>query len=551
MKEKGKTSGIKDEDIVKLHVAQNPKKAGSKSAEDFAKYKNDMTVAEFKAAVGKDAAGHLAWDIKKGYISVHAPGSLPAAKKELTKESYIGFGKQSDVKGSDVIKLHPTDEVGKMVNPKKAGSKSEGEFAKYRDEMTVDEYVAAVGDKKKALANIKWDTDKGFVSVHSPESLESLRAGKTTAPKSHLPEGIDDSTQLLNVSTGEVKTVAEMKKPLVGSGFKNETVEKSIAASVKEGSLKKYTAPKVADLKSSDHLVLQTTGPNPYKEGSPEWIKYKAFELQHGKPHTLDSYMATKSLDTTQKKAVLQTLIDDGHIKLVTKEQLAAVAAAKAASPYPVVKQSAKPKLPDVSDERWGKVLRSDTLEDLRHKDSGYDLMMQSAKNMGAVRRTTSSSSALASYKGSGYSYINSSLREGKPPTSQALALDALMKPTTADAIVYRGHNVKYMNNMPPPPEFEELGFSSVSHNPAVSQSFSKGSNTIFRIRVPKGTPALQITQGGTSDEALRNELGYEAEVVLARGTRYKYVSHETVGGWKIIDVIAVGPHGGAAKSGV
>jgi hypothetical protein len=69
----GKTSGVVGEDQIKLHVTANPKKAGSASADRFAKYQDGMTADDFIAAGG--TREDLAWDRKKGFISIHEPAT--------------------------------------------------------------------------------------------------------------------------------------------------------------------------------------------------------------------------------------------------------------------------------------------------------------------------------------------------------------------------------------------------------------------------------------------------------------------------------------------
>lgn len=50
-------------------------------------------------------------------------------------------------------------------NPKRAGSAAHVRFATYRPGMTVADYVAAVGDRRKALQDLGWDVAHGFVKV--------------------------------------------------------------------------------------------------------------------------------------------------------------------------------------------------------------------------------------------------------------------------------------------------------------------------------------------------------------------------------------------------
>jgi ADP-ribose pyrophosphatase YjhB (NUDIX family) len=64
-----KSSQIKGDDRIKLHVTSNPKKPGSMSAERFAHYQDGMTVADFKKAGGLPE--DLAHDRKKGFVTFH------------------------------------------------------------------------------------------------------------------------------------------------------------------------------------------------------------------------------------------------------------------------------------------------------------------------------------------------------------------------------------------------------------------------------------------------------------------------------------------------
>ena len=51
-------------------------------------------------------------------------------------------------------------------NPKRRGSATR--FAKYVTGMTVEAYIAAVGSKGLALADIAWDINHGFITVAAP-----------------------------------------------------------------------------------------------------------------------------------------------------------------------------------------------------------------------------------------------------------------------------------------------------------------------------------------------------------------------------------------------
>lgn len=54
---------------------------------------------------------------------------------------------------------------GKDNNPKRAGTKAEARFAKFRDGMTVGEFVKAVGSYATAKADIDWGIKKGQLSI--------------------------------------------------------------------------------------------------------------------------------------------------------------------------------------------------------------------------------------------------------------------------------------------------------------------------------------------------------------------------------------------------
>lgn len=50
-------------------------------------------------------------------------------------------------------------------NPKRKNSKSAKRFALYTDGITVAEYKIAVGESSRALADIRWDEDHGYIEV--------------------------------------------------------------------------------------------------------------------------------------------------------------------------------------------------------------------------------------------------------------------------------------------------------------------------------------------------------------------------------------------------
>jgi len=96
-----KTSQIKGEDRIKLHVANNPKKPGSMSAERFAHYQDGMTVADFKKAGGLPE--DLAHDRKKGFVTFHEPDT---------------YAKLSTAGASPVAQINHSTATGRLASIK-------------------------------------------------------------------------------------------------------------------------------------------------------------------------------------------------------------------------------------------------------------------------------------------------------------------------------------------------------------------------------------------------------------------------------------------------
>jgi hypothetical protein len=340
--------------------------------------------------------------------------------------------------------------------------------------------------------------------------------------------------------------------------------------------------PKVADIPLQDQAnydVMHITASNPYPHGSPKWIKFQAIGLNSSKTMSVQKYYATKALTTTEKTETLQQMIDEGHVKLVTPEQKSAVAAQKAkfaaeqfakqqeknAAEALAAKDKYKLHFEQVkpadwhNDPKWSKV---PSMKDpnMAKGDAKMKVMNSTKDAVGLTFNSVSSSSAVDYYTGSGSGPINEGLREigyanlANSTKGHINKLDNLMELTKNDAIMWRGigttgESIKNMNNIPPPSEFTDLGFASMSHNPLISKNFAGTSTvhgkhspktTLFRVRVPKGTKAAFISRRNDEAWAMRDE----AEVIAARGTRYKYISttrNVKVGDWDAsVDIIEI-----------
>ena len=71
---------IPEDRVIRLRVADNPKRAGSPSHRRFALYRDGMTVGEFLKAGGQRS--DIAWDVDKGWISVEAPPPIPGRSQD-------------------------------------------------------------------------------------------------------------------------------------------------------------------------------------------------------------------------------------------------------------------------------------------------------------------------------------------------------------------------------------------------------------------------------------------------------------------------------------
>ena len=67
----GRPSQLKDNAVIRVLKAKNPKRPGSAAHARFDLYKKDMTVGEFLAAGGWRA--DLRWDLRQGFIELADP----------------------------------------------------------------------------------------------------------------------------------------------------------------------------------------------------------------------------------------------------------------------------------------------------------------------------------------------------------------------------------------------------------------------------------------------------------------------------------------------
>ena len=148
-----------------------------------------------------------------------------------------------------------------------------------------------------------------------------------------------------------------------------------------------------------------------------------------------------------------------------------------------------------------------------------------------------SESEAVASYTGSGYHDINSGLRGEitMPKWAQGYSdhIDSEMAKSSfkEDTIMWRGvgQGGTEWNGSPPPSTLVDKGFVSTSFKPSVARAFSD-KKTLFRVKVPKGFPGLNVAIGQPAGGGVAG-LDGEAEVMLPRGTTYKVVARHAAKG--------------------
>lgn len=199
--------------------------------------------------------------------------------------------------------------------------------------------------------------------------------------------------------------------------------------------------------------------------------------------------------------------------------------------------------------ERWSKAGGVKTWV-LREESQNHTEELHAAYNSAGLPLHKSSDNEMVRYyTGSGAYELNAGLRSGKPGFGHESAIKKLDEIVNAskfkeDTIVYRGFggNAQVQMSAPPPTEFQDDGYSSVSFNPGVSRDFGT-SKSLYRVRIPEGFPGAAFARG---DRNVKEMLHDEAEVVLPRGTIYKIVKrtpNAAYGGTHdIVDVVAYHP---------
>ena len=79
--------------------------------------------------------------------------------------SKIATKNQDVAAAEEAKKATRTIKVLVESNPKRPSGKSHARFELYKTGMTTEEYIAAVGDRSKATADLKWDEERKYIEV--------------------------------------------------------------------------------------------------------------------------------------------------------------------------------------------------------------------------------------------------------------------------------------------------------------------------------------------------------------------------------------------------
>jgi len=522
-------------------------------------------------------------------ISVHSTstGLTSSTKYSVAEYKTITGMTDSQVQAnlaSGKLKLHALEPVTTMkagpsvtTPPPKPATKPVPAQAAADD----DEVTTGLGNKFTVKEYKKQWSDNGYSEAEAVEKLnaniasgaihvtkkttyadddvvESFMGNKYTIAQYKLKFGVADGSITNALKNGDIKLVPKIT-PTGGSPV----------APVAEPAITKLSQVPKQDWDKYD--VATISADNPYPQGSDKWVKFKKIHntSSGAKSMTVTKYMSSTTL-VDKQEVLLEQMVADGHVKFVTPVQKKAVADQKAkfaAQKEAAAKQAQVDKYKLHHEQlqpadwknapKWSKV---PGVQDLGV--SGKTIIMDQTRQALGLKFNSAQNPSVKYYTGTGNSTINGQLRgtAGYGPVSASskahmAKLDKLMEPTQGDAIMWRGigttGDLDNLNNMPPPSEFIDLGYSSMSHNPNVAQGFGGRSSitnrkTMFRIRVPAGTKAAYVSRRYSQEESMKDE----AEVITMRGTRFKYISttkNLDVHGTKIdvIEVEIVDEHGG------
>jgi hypothetical protein len=402
----------------------------------------------------------------------------------------------------------------------------------------------------------------------------TLKAKPVSDAKAFKPtvDTLDDDDVIITSAHGIGLSGKEIKESSAGNPHLKAEYDKALASGDWQLQAQVHKTKAVTTLAGvpkaeyKDWEVATITANNPYPPNSEAWVKFKKIHNTSSgmKSMTVEKYLSSTTNVANQEK-ILDQMVADGHVKFVTPEHKKAIAEQKAkfAADQAVKDKAAKQntykthyelqKPADHHDDpKWGSAgSKVAGIHDL--SAPGKTEKMEATRVAVSLKFNSNSHPAVSSYTGSGYSSINYTLRKGGgfdhltlTEKKHVKALDALMGTTKDDAIMWRGISGSgKLNDIPPPLEFPDLGFASMSHNPNQSlntfagTSAITGNKVLFKVRVPKGTKGAFISRRYSEAEAMKDE----AEVIAARGTRFKYIStteNVTIGGYTKIDVIEV-----------
>jgi len=260
-------------------------------------------------------------------------------------------------------------------------------------------------------------------------------------------------------------------------------------------------------------LIIRHLGPGPHPSGTPQAI--------HGKKGPAQPIPVTPSVVTVQPVAPV-------------------VQQPATASAPPLVQPVVAPVVPPLPAPQAAPVVAPQELDfgfyesedNQRAKDwaSGeFDVWFN---GLPGKRRD-----ALHEYSGSKYGIINKPLREGADPATvpYTAELDAALTHELKNGMtVYRGMQQEYLEGLQVGDVYADRGYTSVSINKRVAHgAFSLGNGLRAIIHLPSGTRC------GTTEPTEKMARG-EAELLIARGGRYKILSRSGGGMTEVVEMEAM-----------
>lgn len=167
---------------AQLHSDLNALYSGVKAEEKRASAPE--TTPQVSAGLSRLRAHPDAEAIRQKTLDEQAKAAAEVSRQPTQEEKTMTAKKTKKTKTPKAAKKAPNKAPGKRrdtsqqyitvyanyktENPKRGTAAQR--FTHYKDGMTVDEYIAKVGDRGLALADVRWDVKQGFIKLHNAKA---------------------------------------------------------------------------------------------------------------------------------------------------------------------------------------------------------------------------------------------------------------------------------------------------------------------------------------------------------------------------------------------